>query len=378
MAEVEVSRDDLLRPAAAAARLAGGGRLLLPAAARLRLEAAGSSLAVGTAALDASFAVRIPARVCRTFTVLVDAGAFYRLVSALPPGPVRLGAGRGALQVEAGPFRAGLPTADPEDALPPPAPFHRTPGTLLELDPEDLRTALRQTLFAAAPAGGGRPALEAVLLRLEPGPLLAASDRLRLSVRRLRTAGPAAFGGDALIPTRALHELARWLHGAAAAAAKLPPDGARALFHIEHPAGAVELEARLLGERFPGFEHLIPSPADAAARAVLTAEFAAAVQTAARWRPEPDAVLHIHLDPAAQTARLRLRTPSSAGLEAAFPAAVEGRPAHAAFNPTLLMEAVSAAEPPIELHLYGPDRPAAFEKAADGFIHLLMPLAAAE
>ena len=85
--------------------------------------------------------------------------------------------------------------------------FDSTQG--LQLDVVDLKEMIQQVVFAAS-TDDARPILTGVLVTIQDDQLtMAAADGFRLSVRKARLSSPAVQPYRAVIPARALSELAR-------------------------------------------------------------------------------------------------------------------------------------------------------------------------
>ncbi|MGH2521421.1 MAG: DNA polymerase III subunit beta, partial [Anaerolineales bacterium] len=124
----------------------------------------------------------------------------------------------------------------------------------IQLNVEDLREMINQVAFAAA-TDEARPMLTGVLARIEGDQVsLSASDGFRLAVRKANLSEPVREAVTAIIPARALSELARVITADEPAYMSLPPGRGQVIFHH----GSVELVSQLIEGTFPDLNAIIP------------------------------------------------------------------------------------------------------------------------
>ena len=123
------------------------------------------------------------------------------------------------------------------------------------LDPESLRAIISQVAFAAA-SDESRPVLTGVLARFEDGKVtLAAADGFRLSVRKGTLSQPCLEMVSAIIPARALGELARIASDGNEVISMILPKGrGQVVFRMKE----VELVSQLIDGTFPDYQQIIP------------------------------------------------------------------------------------------------------------------------
>jgi DNA polymerase-3 subunit beta len=168
------------------------------------------------------------------------------------------------LSVRCGSYNNNIKCIDAQEFPPLPA-IDDEPG--ITLDMEELREMISQVTFAAS-SDEARPVLTGVLLEIDGREMtLAAADGFRLSVRKAQLAQAAERSVRAIIPARALAELAR-IAGDATETVRmvLPANRGQVIFHAE----SVELVSQLIDGAFPDYKGIIPT--GSANRAVVSTE----------------------------------------------------------------------------------------------------------
>jgi DNA polymerase-3 subunit beta len=164
----------------------------------------------------------------------------------------------------------------------------------LQVNVIDIKEMIQQVVFAAS-MDDARPVLTGVLLTVEGNSVtMAAADGFRLSVRKGALSSTAERSIRAVIPSRALGELARIItDGDQSLTMLLPPGRGQVVFRLKD----VELTSQLLEGAFPDYEQIIPRRCET--RAVLgTAAFLKACKQAEIFAREGShiAKLNIILD----------------------------------------------------------------------------------
>jgi DNA polymerase-3 subunit beta len=312
-----------------------GNILLATDNGRLRLSATNLELGITAwigAKIEADGSITIPAK------TLVD------LVNTLPQDRVELElvARTHSVNLTCGRTRAHIKGIDAQEfPLIPCADLNNA----LELNVEDFREMISQVAFAAA-TDEARPILTGVLARIDGGDLkLEAADGFRLAVRTAHLSSPAQSPITAVIPARALSELARIVGDEDPVYMNLPPGRGQVIFHH----GDVELVSQLIEGTFPDLGAVIPK--NYATRTVLpTDEFRKACKTSDIFARE-----------AAHTARLKIKpgsdlTPGHVTISATsaetgdnvaeIDAAVDGAPVEIAFNVKYLVDVLNVISTP--------------------------------
>src|SRR4051794_28672532 len=176
------------------------------------LNAEGGQLTLAATDMELSLRASLEAQVEGEGAVVVPGRLLVELARLLPDVEVTIEqrADEGVIHVSSGSFESRLNTFTAED-------FPRLPETeALERHKVD-RDALLETIARvgrSASRDESRPVLTGVLVRFEPGKLvMAATDSYRLSVKETPLAGSIPEL-EAIVPARALTELARIGQGA--------------------------------------------------------------------------------------------------------------------------------------------------------------------
>ena len=214
----------------------------------------------------------------------------------------------------------------------------------LQLNVEDLREMINQVVFAAA-TDDARPILTGVLAKIDGGEVtLAAADGFRLAVRTAHLSAPTGEPISAIIPARALAELARAAGDQTEPAVMtLPADRGQVIFHLN----SVEIVSQLIEGAYPPYEQIIPK--SYTTRTVMST---VALRKACR-------AADIFAREAANTARLRISgggglepgqvevsaTSAETGSnEAVVDATVDGNPMEIAFNVKYLLDVLNVID----------------------------------
>jgi DNA polymerase-3 subunit beta len=312
--------------------------------------------------MEISLRASIVGEVSGDGAVVVPGRLLTDLARLLPDESVTLvyEEGEGVLTITSGSHSSRLNVYSAED-------FPRLPPTDVSLHtiaaPALLGTI--EKVARAASRDESRPVLTGILVRFEGDRLvMAATDSYRLAVKEteLEAAGADL---DAIIPARALQELARLAAGA---------DEVRLGVHENHvifSAGEVWLTSRRIDGQFPNYKQLLPET------------FEAEVTTPR----EP--LLHVIRRAgvlAQRNAPLRLRfSEGELGVSAqtqdvgeaheTLPLDYGGEPLEIGFNPDFLRDGLEAVSTDtVQLKLINPLRPGLIVSPDESFWYLIMPI----
>jgi DNA polymerase-3 subunit beta len=212
---------------------------------RLRLSATNLELGISCwigAQIEEEGAVTVPAR------------TFNDLIGTMPSDGVKLTLDERTqtLNVVCGSSNTDIKGIDAQEFPPMPVPNLENG---IELNVADLKEMIQQVAFAAS-ADDARPVLQGVSMTVEGSEItLAATDGFRISVRRARLSSPVAKPMSAIIPARALNELARVASDGKQTVHMVVPDGrGQVLFHLDD----VELVSQLIDGNFPDYKAIMP------------------------------------------------------------------------------------------------------------------------
>jgi len=316
------------------------------------------------AATDMELSIRasIEGEVSGDGAVVVPGRLLTDLVRLLPDESVRLvhEEGDGVLTVTSGSHSSRLNVYSAED-------FPRLPPTDVSLHTIAV-PALLETIEKVARAASrdeSRPVLTGILVRFEGDRLvMAATDSYRLAVKETELAGSGA-DLDAIIPARALQELARIAAGADEVQLGVHEN------HVIFGTGDVWLTSRRIDGQFPNYTQLLPET------------FEAEITTPR----EP--LLHVIRRAgvlAQRNAPLRLRfADGELGVSAqtqdvgeaheTLPVDYAGEPLEIGFNPDFLRDGLEAvSDDSVQLKLINPLRPGLIVSPDERFWYLIMPI----
>ena len=333
-----------------------GGILLSAEAGRLMLAATDMELSL-RASLDAEVegegAVVVPGR------LLVE------LTRLLPDSDVSIEqrADEGVIHIRSGSFESRLNTYTAED-------FPRLPDVdALERHTVD-RDALLETIARVSRSASrdeSRPVLTGILVRFEPGKLvMAATDSYRLSVKETPIDG-AVPELEAIVPARALGELARI--GQGADQIELGMHENQLVFSLAE-AGAL-LTTRRIDGQFPNYQQLLPESFEHELT-LPREEFLEVVRRVAvvSQRNSP-----LRLRFAEGELTVSARTPDVGEATESIPAPYDGELLEIGFNPEFLREGIESVEgDDVVLKLISPLRPGLLQSPELDFWYLIMPI----
>ena len=194
---------------------------------------------------------------------------------------------------------------------------------------------------------------------------MAATDSYRLAVKETQLTQPAAESLEAIVPARALAELARI--GADAGAVEVGVLENQIVFQT---AGA-RLTTRRIDGQFPNYRQLLPESFEheiRAARQELLDVVRRVSVMAERSNP-----LRLRFAEGELTASMQ--APDIGEARESIPLEFSGEPLEIGFNPAFLREGIESVESDeIVLRLISPLRPAVLQGPEDDYTYLIMPI----
>ena len=294
--------------------------------------------------------------------VVVPGRLLTDLVRLLPDDTVTLAyeEGEGVLAVTSGSHASRLNVYSAED-------FPRLPPTDIQLHtiaaPALLATI--EKVARAASRDESRPVLTGILVRFEGDQLImAATDSYRLAVKetQLEETGPEL---DAIIPARALQELARLAGGAGEVQLGVHEN------HVVFNAGDVWLTSRRIDGQFPNYKQLLPETFEAeiaTSREPLLEVIRRAGVLAQRNAP-------LRLRFAEGELAVSAQTQDVGEAHESIPIDYAGEPLEIGFNPDFLRDGLEAVNgETVQLKLINPLRPGLIVSPDERFSYLIMPI----
>lgn len=340
--------------------------LLATEQSRLKLAATNLEIAISywlEAKVEEEGAITIPARLLTDF------------VSALPNEKidVTLAPRTRTLELRCARFEGRINGVEAEEF--PPIPTIGE-GVSTTIDPEALRLAIAQVVFAAA-TEETRPVLTGVHCEFEGDKLtLAAADGFRLAVHQAPLAAQVAEKVEVIIPARALSELGRLLaEQEEGVKVTINPAKSQVLFRLKD----VEMVSQLIQGAFPNYQQLIPQSYNTRAEMTLS-EFTKATRTASIFAREGSAIVRLEIMPGGELAPgkvvLSARAEEVGDNVSELDANVEGEEAKIAFNSKFLSDVLAVLrQERVALETTSSSSPGLIRPVGvDNYIHVVMPM----
>lgn len=348
-------------------------RSTLPILSNIKLDTDEGRLKLSATNLEIGIHCWIGAQVHEAGAITVPARLLSDFVNSLPPErmDMDLNTRTQTLHVQCARFSANIKGLDAEDY--PLIPTARTDHAI-SVAPDILREMIGQVAFAAA-TDESRPILTGVQVTFD-GELLtmAAADGFRLSVRTESLPTRATGKLEAIIPARALHELARVV-GDEKDPVQITMTANQVVFHLS----TVELVSRLIEGNFPNYRQIIPSRYDIRAK-MPTHELLKAVRIAALFARDAANAVRLELTPGPELTPGRVTVSSSADQVgdnvSEVDAIIEGEASLIAFNAKYLTDVLSAlGAEEVALEMTTASSPGVFKPVGkENFLHVIMPM----
>jgi DNA polymerase-3 subunit beta len=305
----------------------------------------------------------------------VPARTFTDLVSTLPPDRVMmdLSVRTQNMNVRCGASNTDLKCIDAQEF--PPMPVPDLEGGI-QINVAEIKEMIQQVAFAAS-TDEARPILTGVLMTVDGNQItLAAADGFRLSVRSAELSAPIERPLQAVIPARALSELARIsTDGKEAITMVLPPRSGRVIFRTKD----TELASQLIEGSFPDYQQIIPR--NYQTRTVLsTASFLKACKQAEIFAREGSLIARISITPGGElqpgTVEISGQSEETGSNQTMVDASIEGPPILIAFNVRFLREVLDVIKSPnVALETSVDTSPGVIRPVGDHkFLHVIMPM----
>jgi DNA polymerase-3 subunit beta len=376
--KVTVLQENLARGLGIVAR-AVSPRSTLPVLANVLVATDEGRLRLSATNLELGITCWIGAKIEEDGSTTVPARTFTDLVSTLSDKQVSmsLNVRTQTLNVVCGASNTNLKCIDAQEF--PPMPVAES-SQGLQINVADLKEMIQQVAFAAS-TDEARPILTGVLISVNGDKVtMAAADGFRLSVRKAELSSPAARPINAVIPARALSELARIAgDGDQSLTMIMPPGRGQVIFRLRD----AELVSQLIEGSFPDYEQIIPRRCST--RAVLsTSSFLKACRQAEIFAREGTHIARIHvraggeLQPGAvEISGQSEETGSNLNV---VDASIEGPTLVIAFNVRFLREVLDVVKTPnVALETTGDTspgviRPVGGQDGSGDFLHVIMPM----
>jgi DNA polymerase-3 subunit beta len=350
-------------------------RSTLPVLANVLVATDEGRLRLSATNLELGITCWIGAKVEEEGSTTVPARTFNDLVSTLPNDRVAmsLNVRTQTLNVRCGASNTDIKCIDAQEFPPLPVPDL---SNSVQLNVSDLKEIIQQVVFAAS-TDEARPILTGVLVSVQGNKIsMQAADGFRLSVRKAEISSPAARPLKAIIPARALTELAR-----------IATDGDQVL-HMVVPSGRgqviflmkdVELISQLIEGTYPDLDNVIPRSFQT--RTVLsTSTFLKACKQAEIFAREGSHIARINIIPGGElqpgTVDIQGQSEETGFNQNVVDASIEGPSILIAFNVRFLREVLDVIKTPnVALETTTDSSPGVIRPVGqDEFLHVIMPM----
>ena len=351
-------------------------RSTLPVLSNILIASDEGRLRLSATNLELGITCWIPARIDQEGSTTVPARTFGDLINTLPADQVQLTLDpqTQSLHVQGGSSNNDIKCIDAQEF--PPLPVPDMDGAV-QVNVADFKEMIQQVTFAAS-TDEARPVLMGVLVTVEKDQItMAAADGFRLAVRKatLSNAVPAPI--SAIIPARALNELARVAGDGEESIYMVMPKGrGQVLFRVKD----VEVVSQLIDGTFPDYHQIIPRNYKSRTLVSTTAMLKACKQ-AEIFAREGSNVARLDIKSAQsdmQPSEVEISATSeeTGKNETIVEATVDGGGMLIAFNVKFLREALEAVKTPnVAMETSGPNAPGVIRPVGnDDYIQVIMPM----
>jgi DNA polymerase-3 subunit beta len=333
-----------------------------------------SRLRLSATNLELGISCWIGAQIAEEGAITVPARTFSDLINTLPNDTVHLSLNTRTqtLNVRCGSSVTEIKGIDAQEYPPIPAP-DLSEG--IQLKASDLKEMIQQVVFAAS-TDEARPVLQGVLVTVDGREItLAATDGFRISVRKTALAEPFPQPVKAIIPARALTELARITSdGEQIVTMVVPPGRGQALFHLKD----AELVSQLIEGNFPDYRAILPRSFKTTT-IVSTPAFLKACKQAEIIAREGNYVIRLEITPGDNKPgqiEISAQSEETGSSEISVEATVEGSSLVIAFNVKFLREVLEVVKSPsVAMETNANNTPGMVRPVGDqDFRHVIMPM----
>jgi DNA polymerase-3 subunit beta len=373
--KVTVLQENLARGLSIVSR-AVSPRSTLPVLSNILIASDEGRLRLSATNLELGITCWIAARIEQDGSTTVPARTFADLVNALPVEQVQLelNTQTQTLHVKGGTSNNDIKGIDAQEF--PPLPVPDLEGAV-QLNVANFKEMIQEVAFAAS-TDEARPVLMGVLINVDKDMItLAAADGFRLSVRKGTLSSTQPQPLTAIIPAKALLELARVAgDGEEPIYMVLPKGRGQVLFRVKD----VEVVSQLIDGTFPDYQQIIPRSYKSRTL-VSTASMLKACKQAEIFAREGSNVARLDIKSAQsdmQPSEVEISATSeeTGKNETIVEATVDGGGMLIAFNVKFLREALEVIKTPnVALETSGPNAPGVVRPVGDeNFIQVIMPM----
>jgi DNA polymerase-3 subunit beta len=372
--KVNVLQESLARGLGIVSR-AVSPRSTLPVLSNVLVASDEGRLRLSATNLELGITCWIGAKIEEEGSTTVPARTFVDLVGTLPQEQVNLSLATATqtLNVRCGASNTDIKCIDAQEF--PPLPVPEMEGAIL-LNVADFKDMISQVIFAAS-ADEARPVLMGVLVSVEKDTItMAAADGFRLSVRKGTLSQPVPQPLTAIIPARALGELARIASDGNEMISMVMPKGrGQVIFRMKE----VELVSQLIDGTFPDYQQIIPRSYKS--RTILsTPALLKACKQAEIFAREGSNVARLDIKSAGDlepgAVEISAQSEETGSNETIVAATIEGVGLLIAFNVKYMREVLEVVKSPnVALETSAANAPGVVRPVGDdNFLHVIMPM----
>jgi DNA polymerase-3 subunit beta len=372
--KVTVLQENLVRGLSTVSR-AVSPRSTLPVLSNVLIASDEGRLRLSATNLELGITCWIGAKIEEEGSTTIPARTFSELVGTLPQEQVSLNLNTTTqtLNVKCGASNTDIKCIDAQEF--PPLPVPDMEGAIL-LNVADFKDMIAQVAFAAS-SDEARPVLMGVLLTVDKDAItMASADGFRLSVRKGTLSQPSPQPISAIIPARALSELARISgDGNEMISMVLPKGRGQVVFRMKE----VELVSQLIDGTFPDFEQIIPRAFKS--RTILsTSALLKACKQAEIFAREGSNVARFNIKSSGElepgSVEISAQSEETGSNETVVAATIDGVGLLIAFNVKYLREVLEVIKSPnVALETSAPNAPGVVRPVGDdNFLHVIMPM----
>jgi DNA polymerase-3 subunit beta len=350
-------------------------RSTLPVLSNVLVASDEGRLRLSATNLELGITCWIGARIEEEGSTTVPARTFADLVGTLPQEQVSLSLATATqtLNVRCGASNTDIKCIDAQEF--PPLPVPDMEGAIL-LNVADFKDMISQVVFAAS-VDEARPVLMGVLVNVDGDAVtMAAADGFRLSVRKGILSQPAPQPLTAIIPARALGELARIATDGNEIISMVMPKGrGQVIFRMKE----VELVSQLIDGNFPDYQQIIPRSYKS--RTILsTPALLKACKQAEIFAREGSNVARLDIKSAGDlepgAVEISAQSEETGSNETIVAATIEGVGLLIAFNVKYMREVLEVIKSPnVALETSAANAPGVIRPVGDdNFLHVIMPM----
>jgi len=350
-------------------------RSTLPVLSNVLVATDDGRLRLSATNLELGITCWIGAKIEEEGSTTVPARTFTELVSTLSDKQVdmNLNVRTQSLNVHCGASNTDLKCIDAQEFPPIPVPDL---DIGIQINVIDLKEMIQQVAFAAS-TDEARPILTGVLLNVKEDKItLSAADGFRLSIRNAELSSPVSRPISAVIPARALTELARIsADSEQTITMMLPPGRGQVIFHMKN----VELVSQLIEGSFPDLEQLVPRKYNT--RTVIsTSAFLKACKQAEIFAREGSHIARINMLAGGELqpgqVEISGQSEETGFNQTVIDATIEGSAQLIAFNVRFLREVLDVIRTPnVALETTGDTNPGVIRPVGEtNFLHVIMPM----